>query len=268
MKKNTIPVEFVYQLFALIISIIIVHGYYVSVIRPNANQIILEQKIEAEVNPNYVKERSAWVLVKDFEQESCFILMIWALAIMGFKIGSILNERKLLEANLISISDGMKILPDDARDLERQIELLDEKKQTMVLPRALLSALRRFGATKNIQDVSITTHTIFESEAERLESELSMIRYISWAIPSIGFIGTVRGIGDALGQADIAVQGDISGVTQSLGVAFNSTFIALLISIFLMFLVHQLQLLQERLVFDSESYTNDKRIRHMKNETI
>ena len=226
MKKNTIPVEFVYQLFALIISIIIVHGYYVSVIRPNANQIILEQKIEAEVNPNYVKERSAWVLVKDFEQESCFILMIWALAIMGFKIGSILNERKLLEANLISISDGMKILPDDARDLERQIELLDEKKQTMVLPRALLSALRRFGATKNIQDVSITTHTIFESEAERLESELSMIRYISWAIPSIGFIGTVRGIGDALGQADIAVQGDISGVTQSLGVAFNSTFIA------------------------------------------
>ena len=268
MKKNTIPVEFVYQLFALIISIIIVHGYYVSVIRPNANQIILEQKIEAEVNPNYVKERSAWVLVKDFEQESCFILMIWALAIMGFKIGSILNERKLLEANLISISDGMKILPDDARDLERQIELLDEKKQTMVIPRALLSALRRFGATKNIQDVSITTHTIFESEAERLESELSMIRYISWAIPSIGFIGTVRGIGDALGQADIAVQGDISGVTQSLGVAFNSTFIALLISIFLMFLVHQLQLLQERLVFDSESYTNDKLIRHMKNETI
>ena len=70
MKKNTIPVEFVYQLFALIISIIIVHGYYVSVIRPNANQIILEQKNEAEVHPNYVKDRSARVLVKDFEQES------------------------------------------------------------------------------------------------------------------------------------------------------------------------------------------------------
>ena len=78
------------------------------------------------------------------------------------------------------------------------------------------------------------------------------------------FIGTVRGIGEALAQADKAVQGDIAGVTQSLGVAFNSTFIALLISIFLMFLVHQLQLLQERLVFDVENYTNDKLIRHMK----
>lgn len=267
MKKNNIPIEFVYQLFALIIAIIIVHGYYVSVVRPNANQIIMEQNIEAEVNPNYVRERSVWVLVKDFEQESCFILMVWALAIMGFKAGSLLNERKLLDSNLISIAEGMKILPEDARNMERQIEVLQEKQKIMVLPRALLNALRRFGTTKNIQDVSISTHTIFESEAERLESELSMIRYISWAIPSIGFIGTVRGIGDALGQADIAVQGDISGVTQSLGVAFNSTFIALLISIFLMFLVHQLQLLQERLVFDSENYANDRLIRHMKIDT-
>ena len=152
------------------------------------------------------------------------------------------------------------------QEFSRQLQALSTDKQHMVLPRALLNALRLFNTTKNVQDVSSSTHTIFESESERLESELSMIRYISWAIPSIGFIGTVRGIGEALGQADKAVQGDIAGVTQSLGVAFNSTFIALLISIFLMFLVHQLQLLQERLVFDSENYTNDKLIQHMKSD--
>jgi biopolymer transport protein ExbB/TolQ len=106
-------------------------------------------------------------------------------------------------------------------------------------------------------------HTLLSSEAERLESELSMIRYIAWAIPSIGFIGTVRGIGVALGLAHRAVDGDISGVTQSLGVAFNSTFIALLISIVLMFLVHQLQLFQERQVFDTETYIDQHLIRHM-----
>jgi biopolymer transport protein ExbB/TolQ len=136
----------------------------------------------------------------------------------------------------------------------------------LLLPRALLNALRRFSSTRNIQDVASSTHTLCESEAERLESELAMIRYISWAIPSIGFIGTVRGIGEALAQANVAVTGDISGVTASLGVAFNSTFIALLISIFLMFLVHQLQQLQERLVFDAENYTDEKLIRHMKSD--
>ena len=90
-----------------------------------------------------------------------------------------------------------------------------------------------------------------------------MIRYIAWAIPSVGFIGTVRGIGQALGQAHRAVEGDIAGVTENLGIAFNSTLVALLISIVVMFLVHQLQLLQERLVFDTETYVDRNLIRHM-----
>ena len=266
MKKKNIPVEFVFQLFALIIAIIVVHAFYVSVVRPNAAEVIVEQNMLAEQDPDFVRVRSVWVLVKDFEQEACFILMFWALAIMGYKTSKISAERKLLDVDLVPVPEGMRILPEDTREFARQIEQLPEDRQGLLLPRTLLAALRRFSSTRSIQDVANTTHTISENEAERLESELSMIRYISWAIPSVGFIGTVRGIGEALAQADKAVQGDITGVTQSLGVAFNSTFIALLISIFLMFLVHQLQLLQERLVFDSENYVNDKLIRHMQSD--
>jgi len=264
MKKKNIPVEFVYQLFALIIAIIIVHAFYVSVVRPSAAQIIEEQNMMAAADPDFVRDRSVWVLVKDLEQESCFILMFWALAIMGYKSVKLSAERRLLDVDLVPVPEGMRILPEDTREFARQVQGLRDEQKQMLLPRALLNALRRFGSTHNIQDVSTSTHTICESEADRLESELSMIRYISWAIPSIGFIGTVRGIGEALAQADKAVKGDIAGVTQSLGVAFNSTYIALLISIFLMFLVHQLQLMQERLVFDSENYCDDKVIRHMK----
>ena len=67
----------------------------------------------------------------------------------------------------------------------------------------------------------------------------------------------------ALAQAHKAVEGDIAGVTRSLGVAFNSTFIALLISIVLMFLLHQLQLQQERLVLDTETYLDQHLIQHL-----
>ena len=80
----------------------------------------------------------------------------------------------------------------------------------------------------------------------------------------MGFIGTVRGIGAALAQANRAVEGDITGVTQNLGIAFNSTFIALVISIVLMFFIHQLQLVQERLVLDTESYCNDNFIARLR----
>jgi biopolymer transport protein ExbB/TolQ len=266
MKKKNIPVEFVFQLFALIIAIIVVHAFYVSIVRPNAAEVMAAQAIEAENNPDFVRVRSTWVLIKDLEQEACFVLMFWALAIMGYKGREILRERQLLEVDLVPIAEGMRILPEDTREFARQVQALPDDRQRMLLPRALLNALRRFNTTRSIADVSSSTNTVFESEADRLESELSMIRYISWAIPSIGFIGTVRGIGEALAQADKAVQGDIAGVTQSLGVAFNSTFIALLISIFLMFLVYQLQLLQERLVFDGQNYVDDKLVRHMKSD--
>ena len=69
--------------------------------------------------------------------------------------------------------------------------------------------------------------------------------------------------GDALAQAHKAVTGDIAGVTEGLGVAFNSTLAALLISIVLMFLLHQLQQAQERLVLDSETYLDRNLIRHL-----
>ena len=115
-----------------------------------------------------------------------------------------------------------------------------------------------------MHDAANAVRDVCESESDRLESELSTIRYIAWAIPSVGFIGTVRGIGDALAQANRAMEGDITGVTQSLGVAFNSTFIALVISIVLMFFIHQLQLRQERLVLDTEAHCDSQLISRLK----
>lgn len=261
--KRQLPVEFIFQLFSLIISIIIVHAVYVSIIRPNAAAILEEQAIQINANPSYVPERSGYVVMKDLEQEACFILMFWAISLMGYKTMLAVQERRILQLDLIPLNQGTSILPEDTREYSRPIQALPESQQRFLLPRSLLTALHRFRSTRNIQDVSSAVRAIMDSESDRLDSELSMIRYIAWAIPSIGFLGTVRGIGQALGQAHKAVQGDIAGVTQSLGVAFNSTFVALLISILIMFLVHQLQQSQERLVLDAEDYCDNRLIRHL-----
>jgi biopolymer transport protein ExbB/TolQ len=264
MKK--MPSEFMFHLFALLISVILIHSVYLTVIRPNADAVILEQRAGIETNPDYVVERSFYVIVRDFEQEACFVLMLWAFSMLGYKGWTANRENSQLAQEFIPISEGMRILPEDTREYARPIQGMPAVEKQMLLPRVLINALGRFGATRNVQDVSSSTHTMITTEADRLESELSMIRYIAWAIPSIGFIGTVRGIGSALSQAHRAVEGDISGVTENLGVAFNSTFIALLISIVLMFLVHQLQLKQERLVFDTENYVDEHLIRHLQTD--
>ena len=258
-----VPVELIYQLFSLLIIIIVVHAAYVVMIRPNADAILEFQAEQIQENPDYVPEKSVYVLIRDFEQEACFILMFWALAIIALKFSHVYKERSLLESDFIQVKEGMKILTQDTKDLFRKVQSLPADKQDYLLPRALQISIQRFNSSHNVQDVSTAMESVCESEAERLESELSIIRYIAWAIPSVGFLGTVRGIGDALGQAHKAVEGDIVGVTESLGVAFNSTFIALCISIVLMFVVHQLQLMQERFVFDAQEYCHRKLIRHL-----
>lgn len=261
--RKQLPVEFIYQVFSLIIAIIIVQSIYVTVIRPNARQILKHQAMEINTNPNYVPKRSTYIIIKDYEQESCIILMLWCFALMGYKAWLGMQERKIFQMDLLPVTEGTSILPEDTREYSRPIQALPESQQGYLLPRALLTALHRFRATRNIQDVSNAVRAICESESERLDSELSMIRYIAWAIPSIGFLGTVRGIGQALGEANKAVQGDIAGVTQNLGIAFNSTFVALVISIVVMFLMHQLQLAQERRVLDAEHYCDTHLIRHL-----
>lgn len=255
--------EFLYQLFALLGAVILVHAVYVTVVRPNAEALLEEQAKMLESGQTTSTERSLFIILKDYEQESCFILMLWAVAIMGMKARDAQQEWQLLAREIIPISEGVSILPEDTREYARPVQALAAEVGDRLLPRALLAALQRFASTRNVQDVSEAVRSVCDAEAERLESELSMIRYIAWAIPSIGFIGTVRGIGDALGQAQEAVQGNIAGVTASLGVAFNSTFVALVISIVLMFLMHQLQLLQERLVLATQTYCDQRLIRHM-----
>jgi len=261
--KSRAPNELLYSLFAFIIVTIAVHAVYVTVVRPRAETVLAEQRTAMQKDPNFVAERSIYVVLKDWEQEAEIILGLWALAIIGYKSWRARNERALLARDLVQVPEGMRILPEDAREYARPLEALPPAEAECLLPRALLAALYRFGATRNIQDVSEAARGVCDAEADRLDSELSMLRYIAWAIPAIGFIGTVRGIGDALGEAHRAVSGDVSGVTEGLGTAFNSTLVALLISIVLMFLLHQLQRAQERLVLDSETYLDRYLLRHL-----
>jgi biopolymer transport protein ExbB/TolQ len=255
--------EFIYQIFALLIAIIVVHGAYVGLVRPSADAQLRRQAELQAAGGDYVPDRSLAVVIRDFEQEACFILLIWALSIMAFKARRTMQEQSLLDRKLLDIPDGTSVLPEDAREHSRALEALPPQEQDYLASRTLLSALQRFATTGSIQAVSDTIREQCEVESDRLDSELSMVRYIAWAIPSIGFIGTVRGIGDALGQAYKAVEGDISGVTASLGVAFNSTFVALVLSIIIMFCLHQLQLSQERLVLDTQRYADKRLMRHL-----
>ena len=191
------------------------------------------------------------MILKDVEQEICLILMIWGTFLIADKCIHILKERYLFDIDLLESSAADKSgLTTSLEEMEK----LPEKVKKSPLVQTLMASLRRYLITRDVQNTSDAITASIDALGVRLEAENSMVRYLIWAIPSIGFIGTVRGIGQALSQADKALAGDIAGMTDSLGVAFNSTFVALVISIGLMFLLHQLQRLQDGLLVDTQEY--------------
>ncbi len=140
----------------------------------------------------------------------------------------------------------------------------EPKWRDRLLPEAMLAALHRFHATSSIQDAANAVKERAELVGDRLDSSLSLVRYIAWAIPAIGFIGTVRGIGLALSFAQDAIKGDIGPVTDALGLAFNSTLVALVISMVLMYIMHIVQSRQEAFVIETQTYCRTNLIDAMK----
>lgn len=261
--NRTMSRESTFQLFALLIVVILVHAVYVTVIWPNAEAIMSQQLATMRADPNYIAPNNMYVTLREYEPETCIILSLWCIGIIGYKWRIVIGERRLLGQQLLPLAEGVRILPEDAREYARQLQALPESERELLLPRALRHALQRFGATRSLPDVASSTHMMVTSEAERMDSELGIVRFIVWAIPAIGFVGTVRGIGMALRMAHRAVEGDVTSVTQFLGSAFNSTLIALMTCITLMFFVHQLQLVQERLAYEAEGYCDEHLISHL-----
>ncbi len=240
--------DMVRNFLVLIGSIIIVHLVYIGYIRPEANLLI-----EAAQQAGKATPRELVIVLKDYEQEICFILMLWGSFLILSKCRRIIRYNYLFSVDLIEDPPEEEVFSPESVINKLDSELSGGR-HSAPLVQTLRTALWRYAGTGSVQNLSDAVESSVESLAVRQDAENSMIRYLIWAIPSIGFIGTVRGIGEALSLADKALAGDIAGMTNSLGVAFNSTLVALLISIFLMFLFHQLQRLQDGQMVDIQAY--------------
>lgn len=88
---------------------------------------------------------------------------------------------------------------------------------------------------------------------------------LMWAIPILGFIGTVQGLGVAVagfgvlgGSADVgAIKAAIGQVTVGLGVAFDTTLLALILTTLLMFPLISFQRKEEGLFGEIDNYIDD-----------
>lgn len=250
----------------LLASFILVGTIYGLIIRPGAEKAVLASSFGVDAGSGL---SNLFIILKDYEQQICLSLFLWGLMIVAYKYVQLRGEIRVADEYEPDLPDETAPLASaHAAGINREMARVMAAKvdadsrrpefQNRLLPYVVARGLERFHITGSVPEATETMMGRIAVASEQQESELSMLRYLVWAIPSIGFIGTVRGIGVALRRADEALQGDISGVTSALGVAFNSTLVALIISILLMLLIHLLQSSQEGLILRLQTFCREQ----------
>src|SRR5262245_6663943 len=193
------------------------------------------------------------------EQIACYCRFTWAGFILLGRWLEVRRQRKAFQLDLLPIEEGLRIMPDDARLYIRRVDQLAANGGPYILANMIRLALGKYAASRSSQAVSDTIRTQAEVDLGRLVTTLSTVHYLAWAIPALGFLGTVRGLSGGLGMAgkvgtEMPLQTFIDQATRHLTIAFDCTLVALVLSVIVMFLLHSVQRDEEGLVIDCQQY--------------
>ena len=114
-----------------------------------------------------------------------------------------------------------------------------------------------FRKSKSIDRVNSLLDSSLELFMHQLDLRYTLLRYLVWVIPTLGFVGTVIGIADAMAFAGSGAVGPdqlLGPTTQKLAVAFYTTLVALLQSSILVFGMNSLQAAEEKMLNDAGQY--------------
>lgn len=189
------------------------------------------------------------------EQIACYCAFTWAGFILFSRYLEVRRQQKAFHLELLP--PGQCILVEDARDLQRRIDDRVGKKGPYILANMLRLALGKFATSKSSRDVADMVRTQADVDLGRLVSSMGTVQYLAWAIPAIGFLGTVRGLAGSLtlgGETKLAIAQFIKQATGHLNIAFDCTLVALALSLVVMFLLHTVQREEEGLVIDCQQY--------------
>jgi biopolymer transport protein ExbB/TolQ len=134
------------------------------------------------------------------------------------------------------------------------------------LPRLIHRVVTQFQTTRSVDQANALLNSSLELFLHEIDLRYSMVRYVIWVIPALGFIGTVMGISLALAYAGAADLQDpllLAGLTKQLAVAFDTTLLALVLSAVLVLAQHLVQAYEERSLNQAGQYCLDNLINRL-----
>lgn len=167
------------------------------------------------------------------ETPACIVfLSFWSIAILALKWSKLKLQRRALQMSIVPNDPEFVLTPQTVDEVfQRMHECVDEPRQFVVFHRitTALSNLRNLG---RVTDVGEILRAQGETDESAMETSYSLLQGFVWAIPVLGFIGTVEGLSVAIGgfgnvlasSSDFEqIKTALQGVTQGLSTAFETT---------------------------------------------
>lgn len=154
---------------------------------------------------------------------------------------------------------------DDCDRLSQHLDKLPVAARRSHLTRRLRDALQHVGRAGTAAQLNDELKYLSDVENARQQESYSLVRIVIWATPMLGFLGTVMGITEALGDLSsnakllaTAIDTAIQGLLGGLYVAFDTTALALTLSMILMFIQFVIDRIEQQLLSTVDSRANDE----------
>jgi biopolymer transport protein ExbB/TolQ len=156
-----------------------------------------------------------------------------------------------------------KLLPEDTETVLEAADLGPIRKRVSklfdkthgILPSLIDLSILQFQSGRSVDQTVAITNSNLDLIQHRVDLSYSLVRYIAWVIPTMGFIGTVIGIGAALASVPAGTEIRMDVIAHQLAVGFDCTMVALVESAILVFCLHIVQEKEELAVNLAGTYT-------------
>ena len=191
-------------------------------------------------------------------------LFFWGLAIVISKWQQVKRQRSALMLDVLPTSLGHEIMPEHVDAFLDYINNMPHRVRESLMVNRIRKALELFQSRRNNSEVGAMLSTLSDVDANRTSSSYAIVKVFLWAIPILGFIGTVLGLSFAMasfGGADLSdpavLKSSVTSITSGLAVAFNTTLLGLLLSMVLMFPTSAVQTSEEDCLTEIDAFCNE-----------
>jgi biopolymer transport protein ExbB/TolQ len=175
-------------------------------------------------------------------------LFCCGLGVFVVKLWSLRAEWAALErSDWLPANNGIAATPTDAGAWARRVASGDHTDTW--LARRYVNALDHVERRRGAAGLDEQLRTLADADAMVLEGSAALTRFITWAIPILGFLGTVLGITGAIsGVTPEKLEASLSTVTDGLALAFDATAVALALTMVLMFTASMVERAETRVL--------------------